>query len=143
MGLEYITYTVTEAEGSVEVCIIVSTGCFVDFDFSVKFSAFSGSRRIGNKWNIRPSQLLRVFTLLLAAQQDRDFIPINETVTFSRNELRTCLEVTIIDDEVVELSKSFSISLERTENLDERITISPDRGTVTIEDDDGECNICN
>ena len=84
-----------------------------------------------------------MFTLLLAAQEDRDFIPINKTVTFSRNELRTCLEVTIIDDEVVELSKSFSISLERSENLDERITISPDRGTVTIEDDDGECNICN
>ena len=82
-----------------------------------------------------------MFTLLLAAQPDRDFFSINKTVTFSVNELRKCLTVTIVDDEVVELSKSFSISLERTENLDERITISPDRGIVTIEDDDGECNI--
>ena len=43
MGLEYITYIVPEAEGSVEVCIIMTTGCFIDFDFSVEFSAFSGS----------------------------------------------------------------------------------------------------
>ena len=76
-----------------------------------------------------------------AAQPDRDFFAINKTVTFYGNELRKCLEVTIVENEVVELSESFYISLERTENLDERITISPDRGTVTIEDDDGECNI--
>ena len=43
MGLEYINYVVREAEGSVEVCIIVSTGCFVDFKFSVEFSAFPDS----------------------------------------------------------------------------------------------------
>ena len=94
---------------------------------------------------------IRSFTAacsLLAAQTDEDFVPVNETariVTFSRNDLRLrkCLRVTIVDDYSVEKIESFSISLERFGNLDERIRISPDRGTVTIEDDDGECNICN
>ena len=72
-------------------------------------------------------------------------MPVNETagmVTFSGNDLRKCLRVTLVDDYSFERTESFSISLERTENLDERITISPDRGTVTI-NDDGECNIYN
>ena len=75
-------------------------------------------------------------------------MPVNETagiVTFSRNDPTKCLRVDIVDDYSVEKRESFSISLERTENLDERIRISPNRsrGRVTIEDFDGECNICN
>ena len=61
MGLEYIKYIVREAEGSVEVCIIVSTGCFVDFEFSVEFSAFSGSGGRSLIICILDTQLLGVF----------------------------------------------------------------------------------
>ena len=92
--------------------------------------------------NIRP------FTAACSLlEPDEDFEPVNETariVTFSRNDLRLrkCLRVTIVDDYSVEKRESFSISLERTENLDDRIRISPDSGTVTIEDNDGECDIC-
>ena len=93
---------------------------------------------------LEPSQLLVLY--ILAAQPDEDFVPVNESdniVTFSRNNVLKCLRVDIVDDNSVEKTESFSISLERTENLDGRIRISPDRGRVTIEDDDGECNICN
>lgn len=41
MGLEYTNYEVLEEEGGVEVCITLSTGCFVDFEFSVEVSTFS------------------------------------------------------------------------------------------------------
>ena len=66
-------------------------------------------------------------------------------MTFSGNDLRKCLKVDIVDDFSVEKRESFFISLERTDNLDDRIRISPfkSRGTVTIEDFDGEYNICN
>ena len=64
-------------------------------------------------------------------------------MTFSENDPMECLRVDIVDDYSVEKRESFSISLVRTENLDDRITISPESGRVTIEDDDGECNICN
>ena len=90
--------------------------------------------------------LLLLVLYILAAQPDEDFVPVNETVgivTFSRNDILNCLRVDIVNDNSVEKRESFSINLKRTENLDERIRISPDRGTVTIEDDDGECNICN
>lgn len=43
MGLEYTNYMVLEEDGGVEVCITLSTGCFVDFEFSVEVSTFSYS----------------------------------------------------------------------------------------------------
>lgn len=43
VGLEYTNYMVLEEDGGVEVCITLSTGCFVDFEFSVEVSTFSYS----------------------------------------------------------------------------------------------------
>ena len=151
MGLEYTDYTVIEFEECIDICFTFTTpgeDCHFDYEFSIKLSAFADSAGSGGMRNITALNT-RPFTAacsLLAAQPDEDFVPVNETagiVTFSRNDPTKCLRVDIIDDYSVEKRESFSISLERTENLDERIRISPDRGTVTIEDFDGECNICN
>ena len=61
---------------------------------------------------------------------------------FEECETRSCIEITIIDDLILEMDEYFSISLERTTDLDIRITLSPTSGEVVIVDDDGT-TICS
>ena len=47
------------------------------------------------------------------------------------------MNVTIIDDEMLENTESFNFTLERTTGLSDRITLDPVDGVVEIIDDDG------
>lgn len=80
-----------------------------------------------------------MFTVLPAAQSDVDFLATNRTVTFLRDELKKCLSVAIVNDDSVEETEIFAISLKMTTIID-RIRVSPEEGSVTIMDIDGECN---
>ena len=46
------------------------------------------------------------------------------------------MDIPIVDDEVLELIETFSLTLERTSGLDSRITLSPVDGTVQITDNE-------
>ena len=58
-------------------------------------------------------------------------------LNFNACKERACAYISIMDDDIVEKSESFTISLERTTDLDSRISLSSERGEVTILDDDG------
>ena len=60
-----------------------------------------------------------------------------QTLNFTACEEIACTNISIVDNEIVEKNKSFTISLEKTTDLDKRISLSPDRKQVTILDDDG------
>ena len=52
MGLEYTNYLVIESEECVEICCTFTTereDCSVEFEFSVKFSAFADSAGRGGR----------------------------------------------------------------------------------------------
>ena len=57
---------------------------------------------------------------------------------FSANQRRLCVTISIVDDMVVEQRESFSITLERTPDLNSRITLSSDSAEVVIPNNDGE-----
>ena len=58
---------------------------------------------------------------------------------FEACQRRRCVNVTIVDDEVLEREvESFTVTLERTPGLNNRITLNPVDGVVEITDDDGE-----
>ena len=63
----------------------------------------------------------------------------NESTLFAFDtcETRRCTEIPIVNDMVVELNESFLVILERTHDLDSRITLNPVNGAVEIIDDDG------
>ena len=48
------------------------------------------------------------------------------------------MTVAIENDEKIEETESFSATLERTPDLDDRILLSPVDATISIIDDDGE-----
>ena len=57
---------------------------------------------------------------------------------FSSCETRACTSLTILDDIVAELTERFSVKLNRTDGLDQRITLDPVMAEVEIMDKDGE-----
>ena len=57
---------------------------------------------------------------------------------FEACDKRHCVNVTIVNDDILEMTESFSVTLERTLGLDDRITLRPVDGVVEITDDDGE-----
>ena len=66
-----------------------------------------------------------------------DYIGLSTIFSFPTCETKQCVNVTIVDDDVLENVKSFSVTLERTPGLDMRITLDPVDREIEITDDDG------
>lgn len=64
-----------------------------------------------------------------------DYEGVTVLLNFGSCETRVCISVTIVNDSTAEGIEHFSASLERTANLDPRITIDPDFAKVEITDD--------
>ena len=61
-------------------------------------------------------------------------------LVFPPCERSRCVDIPIVDDDVLENSELFSVSLERN-GLDTRITLDPVDGLVEITDNDGMCTV--
>ena len=66
-----------------------------------------------------------------------DYIELSTILSFPTCGTRQCVNVTIVDDDVLENVESFDVTLERTPGLDMRITLDPVDGVIEIRDDDG------
>ena len=75
-----------------------------------------------------------------------DYIGLSTILSFPACETKQCVNVTIVDDEVLENVELFDVTLERTPGLDMRIRLDPVDGVVEIIDDDGlffaRCRYC-
>ena len=69
-----------------------------------------------------------------------DYGELSTILSFPTCGTRQCVNVTIVDDDVLENVESFDVTLERTPGLDARITLDPVDGMISIIDD-GEGNI--
>ena len=58
-------------------------------------------------------------------------------LSFAACQIRSCVNVSIINDVVLENVESFDVTLERTLGLDSRITLNPVDGVIEITDNDG------
>lgn len=68
---------------------------------------------------------------------DVDYNNISETVNFYGCQRQHCVDIAIVDDEVLENTESFSITLLPTYDFDSAITIEPAVGQIMIRDNDG------
>ena len=66
-----------------------------------------------------------------------DYDGISAIVFFAACQRKSCILVNITDDEILENIESFNFTLERTSELDSRISLEPVDGVVYINDDDG------
>ena len=68
-----------------------------------------------------------------------DYDPVSTTLAFGACDIRRCVEISIVDDVIVELTEPFFVTLERTSGLDSRIMLNPVYTKVDITDNDGVC----
>ena len=67
-----------------------------------------------------------------------DYGALSTTLIFAACEMRHCDNISIVDDVTLEMTESFSVTLERTPDLSSRITLNPVDGKMNIFDDDNE-----
>ena len=63
-----------------------------------------------------------------------DYIRLSTTLRFPACETRQCVNVAIVDDLTDEPEEGFSITLERTPDLNSRIILNPMNGDILIQD---------
>ena len=69
-----------------------------------------------------------------------DYGELSTILSFPTCGTRQCVNVTIVNDDVLESVESFDVTLERTPGLNMGITLDPVNGMISIIDD-GEGNI--
>ena len=74
---------------------------------------------------------------------DEDFQPSSTVLTFEPMNPHSCISVTLTDSLDLEMSESFFVTLQKSDDLDERISINAnkDEMEVVIIDDDSEYDI--
>jgi hypothetical protein len=103
VGLEQTIFTVPEDVGVVELCAIVyepNCTCPIAFPFNVSLSTWDDT-----------------------AVNPMDYLELNSTLSFDACQTRRCVNVTIVDDLVDEPLEYFNFTLERTPDLDTRISL--------------------
>jgi hypothetical protein len=99
--LENTFYQVSESGGMVEVCaILYGPNCPMNFAFDINLLTLDGSA-------VSPSDYGAMDTLL----------------NFNELQMRSCVNMSIVDDAILEDDESFDVTLERTPDLDSRITL--------------------
>ena len=69
-----------------------------------------------------------------------DYGSVSTILRFAACETRQCVDITIVNDTENEPDETFSISLERTSFLSNRITLRPVDGEIVIIDDGKKVN---
>ena len=137
VGLERTLYSVTEGEDSaVEVCAVVfrpgmNVACPITFPFEVSLS--TGDLSAGIYVLCLPLNTAVIIVLSPVAGMDYDAV-INEILRFSACQRRQCVTIPILEDSVPEGVEYFNVTLERTPDLDPRITLNPVDGLIEIFD---------
>ena len=72
--------------------------------------------------------------MYLHVSGEDDFVPVSTTLRFERCGNRSCTNILIESDEVMEETETFTTTLERNLALDPRIRLDPVDAVVTILD---------
>ena len=66
-----------------------------------------------------------------------DYGAVSTILMFAACDTRQCVDVSIVDDETLELTETFIVTLDRTPALGNRIALKPVDGVIDILDNDG------
>ena len=79
--------------------------------------------------------------LCVVSPGDYDLVSTGTILAFDACDTQRCVEISIVDDVIVELTEPFFVTLERTTGLDRRIILYPIDAKVDITDNDGMCTV--
>ena len=134
VGLNGTFYQVSENKSMIKVCATIyhpTIDCPIGFPFHVRLTTTNDS---AGKERVKITDLCQRPLFL---ESTVDYHHVSTILEFDTCETRQCTEISIVDDMIVELTESFSVTLERIPGLDSRITLDPVYGEIEIIDDDG------
>ena len=122
--------SVDEGGGMVQVCVELNAMEATQREFSVTLTTSddSGILNIYDRSNQK---------LIFAALVERDYTDISSILTFANNSMAgdmECVNVTIIDDDALEIDETFTVTLTTS---DFAVILDNDVTVITITDDDG------
>ena len=153
--MEMTSYTVKEDERAmVEVCAFVHSpndarsNCPIQFPFNVAGLATNNNGTAGNTIH-RSHDKINLDNIWLFAVSYEDYVAVsNFTLVFDRCQRKSCVNLTIVNDDVLEMVESFTVSLgnpnpnnsiqteDRFAHLASRISIDPETAEIHIIDND-------
>ena len=137
LSFEQSSVSVLEEAGFVQVCLEIS-----DFDriiscsvvYSIKFNVSSYQQNAGNITFLE--KLCRFHDVI--SDPELDYIPPNNTFSYSSCSKRDCFNITILDDMELEAVESFIVSLTPDGRMRNSIVFSQRTIEISILDTDGE-----
>ena len=87
--------------------------------------------------------MLVTFYILIISVSPLDYEVLSTTLMFAACETRRCVDVSIVDDVIVEPIETFAVTLERTPDLDSMITLNPVEEEINVIDNDCKQTILN
>ena len=69
-----------------------------------------------------------------------DYESVDTVLSFGAGSTESCVDINIREDSFVEQPETFIVALERPPDLDDRVSLSPTQGVITIIDD-GESKV--
>lgn len=137
MYFDQSSYTVAEGEGPLEVCVAIdgALGVTVDVNLSSQDGTAEGITQ-GNFLLVITSLSMLRHNSVLHCVGDDDYDVVNEVFIFSpEGDPIQCLNISIIDDELVENTEIFTLLFTVSADYNARV-LSDKPATVTILDND-------
>ena len=130
--LKQVSYTVSEGNGTVTVCSVVSNVTEQDVQVVISTQPDSAEGQLACskvQINVPDGECLFSFTIGFT-----DFSPSQFTLTFEAGELQCqCVQITIVEDSIYENSEMFHVILE---NITSDVTVVLGNSAVIILDND-------
>lgn len=128
---------VDEGDGELEVCIVVTypkLDCPVIFPFEMIFSATPGTAsQLGLHYNL----FVLFMPLFYSTGANEDYKLGTTLLRFGACETRSCWNVSIVDNLLLEDTENFTLHLEKSHGLSNDFRIDPSLKVISITDDDG------
>ena len=113
-----------------------NVSCPINFTFGVSLSTNNGSA--GNEhYFIHYYSIMTNLLFTFSAVSPTDYSAVDTTLIFAACQMRSCVNIFIVDDIILENDESFNVTLERIPDLDSTIILDPVNGEVQITNDDG------
>ena len=137
LGFVETLYTALEGEDSVAVCVEMKNTtpeeCVANFTVNVTFSTCDGTA--GNNSHSIPTYcLMQCFSISVSTS---DYIAEATTVIFEPCEVTQCVDVTVVDDCVLEMTETIIVTLTLPSELEPRFKLDSGTTQISVIDNDG------
>ena len=107
---EMKVYTVMETQKERKICFTASNATYLMMPLEIVTHDGTAIGKFNSQFILQIVSLYCMNYCISFTSGNFDFVPVNETVSF-KNELSQCVDILIVNDELVEGNESFTVDL--------------------------------